>query len=84
MAHPSAMADLLLAETGEPINTTAPIAAANANINPMDRFIGLPPLVDVLRSFIFSCRQLYTTETADTSRMAIGEPGLSKKFVWRV
>lgn len=47
------MADLLLAETGEPINTTAPIAAANANINPMDRFIGLPPLVDVLRSFPF-------------------------------
>ena len=23
------------------------------------------------------------TETADTSRMAIGEPGLPRKFVWR-
>ena len=23
------------------------------------------------------------TETADTSRMAIGEPGLPKKFIWR-
>ncbi len=23
------------------------------------------------------------TETADTMRMAIGEPGLSRKFVWR-
>jgi phosphoribosylglycinamide formyltransferase-1 len=23
------------------------------------------------------------TETADTSRMAIGEPGLPQKFVWR-